>query len=660
MPTAKELREAAKAKKAQQAQSSTAGQLKQITREKKKKERFIRTRMWFSTMVAAMYNDRGTIPPNIGNNIFIGNNMYTTKNSLNAVIVIREMSVDTPLAFMSDMIYTVKSKIPDISIDFSLKNRNHYININGSDLKSRIRNWQMTLENPMAPDFHKRRAARLLYTVDVVKSGEKIIKSVTYVTVRAQKGSDLNKGIEQVETYLQKIGCTYKVIKNDIRSHLEYLFMVSDRTTKKVKDFPHIILSRQTLCEMLPATQGSNDIDGTFLGIDRESQNPYMINFRASARAKGIYVAAVSGHGKTVLVQNWFLDMYADGYNMCIMDIKGTEFIGFTKAAGGIILSMTPSSTYYVNTFKLDPTEVKGDSRVYFDERFNLSRTMMLILCDLPEQSVSRGESLIEEFLQSLYVQVGVMSENENTWYRSATLNPYVVYDYFIRYMSDAVKDKYSDVADRMLTRLSIYMSRTGSNSHMFRNEFSFKQIMETKVLCFNFGLLDSGTNTDKAMFKVRALFMDLMNESFIAYKSSKGEWTGKVLEESGIAEDYLLKMYAKDFMLRRAQNQVTILLGNSVSALAENSAARGILDNINILVLGTLHKTSRDYLINEYGLDEYADKLLEIHNNPDYENTFLLVNRMQKSATMAMLKAFIPDRVVQGRLFRVVDTEDS
>ena len=210
-----------------------------------------------------------------------------------------------------------------------------------------------------------------------------------------------------------------------------------------------------------------------------------------------------------------------------------------------------------------------------------------------------------------------------------------------------------------MLTRLSIYMSRTGSNSHMFRDAFDYHTVLDTKVLCFDFGMLGMGESTDQAMFKVRVLYMNLLNDQYVAYKYSLGEWTGKVLEESGIAADYLIRLYAKDFMLRRSQNQVTILLGNSISNLATNKNANGILENANILVLGSLNKSSREYLVEEFGLDKEVDELEALVSNPDYMNTFLLVNKMQKDATTALLKAYVPDHVVKGALFKIVDTED-
>lgn len=639
---------------------TTASELKRISRKARKKDRFIRTRMWLSTIIAALYRDRGTIPSNIGNNMMIGNNVYITKNALSAIILIKEMSADTPVAFTSELMQYVKNKVPDVTIDFSFKNTRHYYNTQSGDMKSRIRTWEATLDTPTISDASKRRAARLLYTVEVVKTGEQLYRSQLYVTVRSRTGQQLARGVEQACAYLSSIGAAFVVVKNDLKTHLDSLLLMSDTPSAVNRDFATNVMSRQTLAEVLPDTQGMNDLRGLFMGIDRRMLAPYFIDLRSSAKAKNILVEAASGSGKTFLVQNWFLDMYVTGYNMCIMDIKGTEFIAFTKAVGGTILSMRPSSTFYVNTWKLNKREANGDPRVYFDERFNLSKETMSILANLPDNMASQGDALIEEFLQSMYMQMGVTAENPNTWYRTDAVTPYYVFSQLERFCSTEVQRKYGVVADRVLSRLRIYMSPSGSSSHMFRDAYDYADILDAKVLTFDFGMLGSTGASDPAMFKVRVLYMNLLNDQFVAHKYSLGEWTGKVLEESGIAADYLIKLYAKDFMLRRSQNQVTILLGNSISSLANNPTAAGILENANILVLGSLSKSSRDYLVEEYGLEEECDELVQLSRDPEYENTFLLVNRMQKDATTALLKAFVPPRVVAGKLFKIVDTEDT
>ena len=187
-------------------EESIGKSLKKINKKEKKKERFLKSRMWFSTLISALYNDRGVIPPNIGNN------MYITKNNLSACILIKEYSDETQVAFMSRAMKEVKDKVDDIIIDFKLKNKRHWIDTSASGLKSRIATWESSLDNPFIPEYMARRAARLLYTVDVVKSGEKIFRTRSYITIRAKTGSRLNKGIKQMCEYLDRYGIIYKVI----------------------------------------------------------------------------------------------------------------------------------------------------------------------------------------------------------------------------------------------------------------------------------------------------------------------------------------------------------------------------------------------------------------------------------------------------------------
>jgi hypothetical protein len=615
--------------------------------------------MWFSAFVSAFQNDRGTIPANIGDNILITNNIYITKYSLNAVILVREMSQDTPLAWISDLQESVKHSLPDVQIDVTVKAIKYPVNTSDSSLKSRMRTWEITLDNPFTTEFQKQRAARCLYTVDIANSGEKFFKGVTYITVRAQDGRNLSKALQRTEEYLNGIGAAYRIIKSNLRPHMEFMLAMSDKRTRKTKDIPAMVYSRQTIAESLPLTQGMNDTAGTFMGIDILSQTPYLINFRSSAAAKNIYISAASGAGKTILAQNWFMDMSSDGYNMCIMDIKGTEFTAFTEARGGTVISLSPSSTNYVNTFSFSKTEAGSEPLVYYNTRLSLSKKKMLCLANLGEPE-SRGDELLEEFLQAFYSNLGVTADNPSTWERTNSVTPYGVYAELVRYVSPAIIKKYQDVAERILSKLAIYMSPTGSSSHMFRNPLEYKEILKTPVLTFSFGLIDGTANFDREMFKARVLDMTIINEEYIAGKAKKGEWTGKVLEESQIAPDYLIDLYQKDFTIRRSQNQVTILLGNSVSALAGNPHANGILENINILVIGNLPLDSREYLTHQYGLEDYAGLIDDLREpREENEHAFLLVNRFQTKSTVAKLKAFIPKNVINGHLYKKVNTDD-
>ena len=638
---------------------STADTLKQKAKTKKKKERFLRTRMWVSTLISTVFNDRGTIPPNIGNNILVTNNLYVTKNALSAVIMVGEFSDDTVVGFCSDLINTVKSQVSDVTVDISIKNQPYWIDTKQSGMGSRVHTWESIMNNPLTNEKSARRAARQLYTLQVAESGEPMYRSRVHVTVRAREGRTLNRGVKAVTDYLNTCA-VYRRIKNNLKEHLDFMCMISDKSSKFMKNVSWMVTSQQVLAEMFPQAQGLNDSDGTLMGLTHENNAPYWINFRKTANAKNIYVVSKSGFGKTFWTLVPILDGYADGYNVCIMDIKGTEFTAFTKACGGIVLSMRPDDTHFINTFVMDKEAVEdGNYNVYYHKQIRLSKKKMITMCQFTDTESSRGESLIDEFLTTFYRNEGVSSENPNTWIRTKQFHPYDVYDAFDNFVSREIKEKYGDIAISALARMRVYMHRKGNSSHIYQEAYSYRDVLQTKVLTFDFGILeDSASNVDPVVFQLRVMDMEIINDEFVSYKKRHGEWTMKVLEESQVCSDYLLEVYVREMTLRRAQNQVTFLLGNSISALQSKSIAKPLLDSINILVCGVLNDSSQKYLVDEYDLGENNKKKLEsIAEDTRYMHTFLLVNRMQQDATTALIKAYVPEKVRDGKLFKVVDT---
>lgn len=637
-----------------------AKQLKKQAKTQTKRDRFIRTRMWFSTLIASVFNDRGTIPPNIGNKIMVTNNLYVTKNSLSVIFAIREFSDDTYVGFCSDLIQEVKSKVHNVKIDISIKSMPYYIDTSASGMRSRVHTWETIMNSEITTERQARRAARQLYTLRVAENGEPTYRSRVYITVRAEEGRALNQGIEAVSSYLN--GCAvYRIIKNDLKTHLDYLAIMSNKSNSQMKNVGWMVTSQQVLAEMFPQTQGLNDMDGTMMGLTRENNAPYWINFRKTANAKNIYVAAKSGFGKTFWVLARLIDGYADSYNICIMDIKGTEFTAFTKACGGIILSMRPDDTHFVNHFVMRASDVEdGNFGIYFNRHLRLSKRRMLIMCQFTDEERARGEALIDEFLTALYVNEGITADNPNTWTRSEQFHPYVVYDKFEEYISREVKEKYGAIATSALSRTRTYMYRRGNNAHIHKDPYNYKDVLDTKVLTFDFGILeDSASNVDPVVFQLRVMDMEIINDEYVSHKKKNGEWTMKVLEESQVCADYVLEIYVREMTLRRAQNQVTFLLGNSISALKDKPLAKPLLESINILVLGVLNESNQRYMVDEYDLGEDNKHKLElIANDTRYMHTFLLVNRMQQDATTALIKTYVPDSVRDGKLFKVVDVE--
>ena len=648
--------------KVDSAERDLAKTLRAQAKEQKKKERFIRSRMWTSLLISRIFQDRGTIPDNIGNNVLITNNMYITKNNLTAIIHIREMSETTPISWTSDLVKYVKDTNSGVTVDITMKGQRYYPDITPGNIGSRERTWHQTLDNPFMPEIYVRRAARCLYTLDIVRSGAKTYKCRVYIQIRAKDGATLRGGVNSALVYLASIGCQAKRIQSNIEEHLDYMTLMSDKKPTTLKDIAPVIFSTQTFAESMPVVQGANDTKGVLLGYDIISGYPYFVDFKATAAAKNIMIEALSGWGKSFMASYWLYPFYAQGFNLAIMDIKGNEFNAITEALHGVHLSMRPTSTNYINTFRWRTDEVfDGDTTTYAHERFRMSKERMLIICDLNEKETSQAEALLEEFLQYTYVSIGAQANNVNTWHRTDKLTPYVIFDLFERYISNEIRAKYSQVVTKMLERLRIYMSRKGSKSHIYRNQYSYLEVLDTNCLTFDFGILESSSaDNDPVTFKLHVLDMITINDEYVSYKKKKGEWTVKLLEESQIVDDWLTKVYTREMTLRRAQNQCTILLGNSVAALAANPLSKPIIENINILCLGSLNKSSRDFLRDEFGLKDSEQFILnDIQTNPDMQRRFLLINRMEQNATTAILEANVTNEVANSSLFKFVDTVD-
>lgn len=640
--------------------TNLAKTLKEKDKKIRKKERFLTTRMWFSTIISKFFSDRGTIPDNIGNNVLITNNLYITKNNLTAVIHVLELSEATPIAWTSDLLKYVKDQTNGVIVDITMKGRKYTPDITPSAIGSKEKSWQQTLDNQFMPEEYVRRAARCLYTLTVARSGAKMTKQIIYIQIRAKDGEKLQKGIQAASNYLYSIGAKYKRIQSNLEEHVSYMVMMSNKKPKHIKDIAHCIFSTQTLAESMPIIQGANDDKGVWFGYDTVSGYPYFIDMKASSAAKNIMIEALSGWGKTFMASYWLYPFYADGFNLALMDIKGNELSAITKALHGITLSMRNNSTYYINNFRWNAAEVfDGDYATYAHTRFNIAKGKMLIMCDFEDKQETQAEALLEEFLHYVYTSIGADENNINTWKRTDKLNPYIIFDMFERYISTEIKIKYKDVITKMLERLRIFMSSRGSKSHMFRDALNYIDILDSKCLTFDFGMLDASTNQDKVSFHLHVMDMITINDEYVSYKKKRGEWTVKMLEESQIVDDWLTKVYTREMTLRRSQNQCTILLGNSVAALAANPISRPMIENINILCLGSLNKSSRKFLVEEFGLrNSEIEALEDIQVNPDMQRKFLLINRMEADSTTAILEASVPESVSQSSLFKVVDTE--
>lgn len=641
-----------------EAQLEKAEQRKRKLKEKKKKFRFIGLRAWFSVFISHLYPDIDNVTDKIGNKIFIGNNVVVTKNSKTALLLITDLGLTAPRFFPSKLENQVKRKFKDVRIDFAYKTQPYAPNMR-TGLESRVQQWTKTIEKGTAPEKNRRIAERCLYTVHLLKSKVPLFRVRPYIQIRVGESDKLQDVIDEVHKYLGKYGITYKDIKSNIDIHLQYIAMCCKKEPKNIKDIPWIICSLQTLAEISPNSQGINDAGGMILGTELMSMQPYMIDWHASAGAKNVYIQAPSGEGKTFIAQNWCQEARAINDKICIRDIKGNEFTGFTEACNGVIVDLGPKGTQYVNMWRWDAT-TKEDPKIYTNRLLTLVKRTMMILAKVKVEEEDTLGIFVDEFLKALYTKIGASRTNKNTWYRTETLTPYTMYTHLEEYISLDMKQIYGKTLKTAFNNWSTYFSPHGTNSHAFRDEIRYEDFINTDVLTFTFDMLSDTSVQDEALYKVKILFSGVLEDEYIMHNKALGFWTMIISEESSIAADFVLQEYVKNFLLRRAQNVYNVMLGNSLSALLSNPAAKGLIDTINMLVIGGVNAETREYLVKQYDLSPaIQERLKKIKDKQTYESVFVIVNMLQKKPVNGLLKIFVPKSVVKSKVFKGVDVHE-
>lgn len=641
------VRDKLRSKEEQQKQKvSATREFLQERKRNRKKEYFLREKMWISYLLSMMQKDRGKIPENIGNKMLISNNMYITKSYMSSMIQIISLSLQTPQTLISEILQELRDKKSSAILDVTIKNENFDVQLQESGLLSRIDMWEKSMDSDIITDREKEMAARCLYTVDIAREGKRLMKSRIYLTIRHKVGSELTRAERLICNYLTGKGAVYRLI-TDVAVTLRYASLVSDYRDKTIKDVKTIVNSEQTLAQLLPNSSSWNDKKGHYLGVNILNNTQFLLDFEKITSARNLYILAPSGEGKTVLALNLVCSAVENKWAVCVQDIKGNEFTYFVQSTGGYIVSLRQMASGFINSFVMRKEDITDyNAETYFNARIAFSKKQMIILSGLiEEEHITDLEELLDEFLDSLYISLGVLPGNRNTWKATETLTPFNIYDSLVDYMTPAMQSKHSNIARRMLSAYRMYMSESGSKSYIFKTEFDYTAILRANTLMFDFGILEGQhNNIDSVLFRLRFAYMQNLNAEFISYKYSKGIKVLKILEESQIAvnDNEIMRGYVEEYTLRRAQGQTTIMLGNSISALTSNPISKPLIENVKGLLIGKLSRDAREEVIKTFDLENRRDILETIGEDEEHDNTFLFVNNMQSNSLTALLKIIL------------------
>lgn len=638
--------------KREKKQNDTTHAIMQKRRKsKQKKEHFLKLRMWVGYLVSYFEKDRGKIPDNIGNRILITNNLVVTKAGMSSYIHVETLSLETPQCLFSKIIEELRARHSKAVVDYVIKNEDNPVELGESGLKARIYAWENALDKEDIADYEKEIAARCLYTVDIVRSGARLMKSRLFLIVRAQTGSELSAAEKIIYQYLNSIHAGYVPVGGSLKQNLQYISLVSNTKIKEAKDIKAIINSERTLAQLLPNCGGINDKKGLYLATNVENYSPYIIDFDSITSARNLYCIAPSGGGKTVIALNLCCSAVEHGWAVCVQDIKGNEFSEFIQGTGGYIVSLKEMSPGFINSFVMYEEEATDlNAEIYFKERIAFSKRQLIILSGLQNpDEIADVEELLDEFLSAVYTHLSVLATNRITWSNTKELTPFRIYEMLVDYMTPELQTKYSRISRKLFSEYRMYLTKTGSKSYLFTEEFNYFDILKANTLMFDFGILEqSGQNVDRTLFRLKFEYMRKLNAKFVTYKHECGQKVLKILEESQIVvnDPEIMKGYVEEYTLRRSQGQTTLMLGNSVTALVDNPISRPLIENIKALIIGAMNTDAKEEVTKIFGLEKEAEWIDSLGKEERCTNAFLFVNRMQPRAITPILKVLLDPEV--------------
>lgn len=625
---------------------------KNISRAKNKKissERFETVHMWFYYLAAMMTKDIGMIPDNIGNRILISSNMYTTKLFLSSIIQITELGMKTPITTFQMLNDYLREKGCSAIVDVTIKRQPMTISTKDSGLSSRRRTWQLQLDKDFILDKQKEMAARCIYTCEQLDKGVKLYYTRIFLTLRAKTGTELTLAEKLVGDWIASIGGSYLPITATVKQTLDYISIISDKMSREIKDVKALVTSNLTLAQMFPNCGAFNGEEGIYMGVNLLNNTHFNLDFEKITVARNLYVVAPSGVGKTVIAIGFVCScLEKPNWRVFINDIKGNEWMSICKSVNGLSLSLTPLSKQYINSFKMDPEHIDHEhAEEYFTDNFNLSKETMIILTGASDPDViNEMDQLTEMFLNTLYNGLGVLASNKNTWHNTFDLDPYVVYDTFVDYMTPTMIKKYPLAGERMLNSLKKTMSREGSKSFIFLEEFNMFDVYKSRCVVANFGMLRYSqiSEVDKPIFKLKFAYAQRIKSAYVQYNYNSKCETLVVDEESQIVPPDTMHTYIEDFTLRRAQRQTTLLLGNSIQALLDNTISKPLIENVRGLLIGTLPMEAREQVIRQFDLSDKRDLLMKVGSSAEFANSFLFINNMESNPVVPILKLILDE----------------
>lgn len=650
--------------------------------EKSKEGRFLTTRMYsyklFNWLLKGNIDDKD---PNLnGDSIQIGYSEIFTQKNVTRYYIVSYLQEDTPVGMMNYLISEVKKSKSWVNLSMQVTNKPYVVDFTASHLKLKLQTWTRILDEEYEDiegkdgrvytrDFEKsiikKKTGRLFRSYFKIRENTGYVKESTIILkLQTRDKASMKTADKRLRSALRNLDLHFYQITGTLLDFLRGFSPVSKRHTVSNDTAQRVLMTNRDVVDLMPYRQGKIGDMGLWFGIDKYSGDSVWLDIMNTPEAKNILVMGLTGAGKTFFVSMLLFFHRTLGQNIFIHDHKGNEFTSFTRAVGGVVVSMTPSKTTSVNTFKLPIKYARTEEELLgiYREHMGLSELIFMTLT-LPDENQKKVyKNLFADYMRHVHGATGIVADNVETYYKSEELTPNRLYDLYVEFSSvgsTAVIETYSrKVLTEIQTALYKYWHPKGSRYELFKNEINMDDIIGNKCVCFDYGMSETTRNSVPVNeLKLKKIFMEATCSRYVNHNKKNKEYTVKVVEEIQSADDDILEFTSNDVTEGRAKNMINYVLGNATGNLASGSKnAKNIIENMNIQILGKLKKSARDFYVEQYELQGMEKDLERIATDRDYRFSFLLNCDITDKPSTAIVQAVTTERVAESKFFKTVD----
>lgn len=497
-----------------------------------------------------------------------------------------------------------------------------------------------------------------------------------YIAIEALAPDD--EIMEQYEVaingYCSQEGVKIRKVTRNVSDYLDAMNLTTrGRGGRYRSKLGTVILSDLDVAELDAYSQGTvGDTIGVYAGTDVKTSFGVYLNFTASTKAQNILISAMTGAGKSLFIKMLLVFHALCGHRIAIMDYEGKEYFKLVGWLKGVSVGMTLQDSVFINTLKI--ADVKGlrqkDAVVRYIESINATERIFNILANIDGDNHNEDDVqlLFSDIILQLYAEGKsgpIVKEDSSTYWRSESLDYFHLYAVFDKFMGDAsFIEKHGPLARVVHKRLAPYWGRDGIKRYLFEDEINVDDLLDSKVLHFNFGM-QSATD-DSAPQKEITLKISMMTYAFAKYHGhnlSKGLYTVNLIEEfqRSANSPTLLRTINHWITGGRKGNIVNYIVTNSVASLLDNQNpdATAIKDNFTTYIIGKCRKTTRDQMMQAFDLGEYEDVMMKVSKDADYENCFLIVFDTGKIRDHVVTIMQVPAKFLQNSYFHTRRVEE-